>query len=292
MNKGRNTGRSKQKYRVLLFVMAQGAFLSAFRLAMMQQGWHCGYDLPEVDVAPASSSDTRGESHRASALQPYNICAIVRTHPGQSNVLPITLLSLTQQSDLSTISVTAYVVNTDPKDYAVSDFLYRAVSDANERAGHHIMDVLDESFHTNPPNASLYGYDDTDKVLEQLLTKNSTCTYFLFTNGDNFYSNKWLLEIKPFVLANKQLIAWDFISHHRREYNVISTEVVRGKIDLGAAIVAKSAIESINARFTSKEHLAHYNAAHALDYFFFKSVSDAVGRDAVEIFHQVLFSHQ
>jgi hypothetical protein len=33
--------------------------------------------------------------------QVSNICAIVRTHPGQSNILPITVLSLTQQSDPS-----------------------------------------------------------------------------------------------------------------------------------------------------------------------------------------------
>jgi hypothetical protein len=93
------------------------------------------------------------------------------------------------------------------------------------------------------------------------------------------------------VLSSKQLIAWDFTTHHKREYNVIHTEIVLGKIDLGAALVATTAINSTNARFVFKENMDG-STAYALDFFFMKNIHSHFGDDGVEIIHQVLFAHQ
>jgi hypothetical protein len=222
--------------------------------------------------------------------QVSNICAIVRTHPGQSNILPITVLSLTQQSDPS-IGIEVFLVNTDPNQYETSDFMHHVASDANCRNPTSSVIVIDGSFHQNPPIGYLYGYDVTDRVLEQHILGKASCQYILVTNGDNFYSKNFFRYIKSSVLSSKQLIAWDFTTHHKREYNVIHTEIVLGKIDLGAALVATTAINSTNARFVFKENMDG-DTAYALDFFFMKNIHSHFGDDGVEIIHQVLFAHQ
>lgn len=225
-------------------------------------------------------------------LTTHHICAIVRTHKGHANLLPITLLSLTQQSHQGDdVKISMFVVNTDSESYAESDFMHAAAADANMKAGQKFVFVLDASFHKIPPNKATYGYDVTDRVLDVLLGKR-ICTHFLFTNGDNFYVRSLVEWIKPAVLEGKQLIAWDFLSHHKRNYNVIKVQFIRSYVDLGSVLVARRAIVMKRPHVRFLPDGSETGDLFARDYFFFKEIYDQVGEQNVSIIHQVLFAHQ
>ena len=149
--------------------------------------------------------------HNQSTSSLYNMCVIVRTHPLEVNLLPTTLVTLTQQTyllstqhddDLLTLSI--FVVNTDPKNYGISGFMIDAANDANRRIGYDAVKVLESS----TPVENL-----ADRVLDMLLLKNDPqCTHFMFANGGDYYGKYFLEEdILPAMRTGKQLIAWDFI---------------------------------------------------------------------------------
>ena len=175
-------------------------------------------NTPRASEITESELTSRDLHHRNLAV--HRICVIVRTHPGQAKLLPITLLSLTQQSyQGADVSISIFVVNTDSKGYAESEFMHVATADANMKAGQKVVSVLDASFHKKSPRKATYGYDVTDRALEHALMGKTNCTHFLFTNGDNFYVRSLVEWIKPAILEGKQLIAWDFLTHHKRDHN-------------------------------------------------------------------------
>eukprot|EP00578_Thalassiosira_sp_NH16_P025891 CAMPEP_0181089152 /NCGR_PEP_ID=MMETSP1071-20121207/7153_1 /TAXON_ID=35127 /ORGANISM="Thalassiosira sp., Strain NH16" /LENGTH=668 /DNA_ID=CAMNT_0023171087 /DNA_START=115 /DNA_END=2121 /DNA_ORIENTATION=+ len=298
-------------------------------------------DIPNKDRDPRGDSkgnvqtEVAAEHHSGhnGLASAHRICVIVRTHPHQADLLPITLLSLTQQSyttsaqhnsynnDEGDVALSIFVVNTDPINYAEFAFMQNAANDANRRVGHAAVTVLGPSFHTTelPPVKNVFGYDVTDRVLDMLLlTENHPkyhedpkCTHFMFTNGDNFYPQNLLESILPAMKIGKQLIAWDFITHHKRKSNVISVEIKRRFVDLGAVLVTREAIlnteegvsiisetesdAQVMGRMMHKRFLPNgiqTSDIFARDYFFFKEIYDQVGKENVEIIHQVLFVHQ
>ncbi|KAL7543262.1 hypothetical protein ACHAXR_012764 [Thalassiosira sp. AJA248-18] len=228
-----------------------------------------------------------GKSHAA-----YQICTIVRTHVGHANLLPITLLSLTQQSYTGLdVNLSIFVINTDPQGYMESGFMHSAAAYTNSKAGLDLVTVLDESFHKKPPSKKAYGYDVTDLVLEHLLVSECNCTHFLFTNGDNFYSRSLVEWIQPSISDGKQLIAWDFLSHHKRKYNVIQVQFIRQHVDLGSVLVDRRAIE-VNPHVKFLPQGGRTVDLFARDFFFFKEIYDRVGPQNISVIHQVLFAHQ
>jgi hypothetical protein len=138
------------------------------------------------------------------------------------------------------------------------------------------------------------GYDRIDIALDYLLAA-STCTHFLVTNGDNLYSSDWLNHIQPEIDRGKKLIAWDFTSHHdqlarNNSSNVISVQLERGRIGLGAFLVHRDVIEMTSARFLPEavfrpsEDDAGFN--------FLRQLQDALHDEDITLLHQVLSMHQ
>lgn len=245
-------------------------------------------DINSTNIKPESVHSTVENS-----LKLYQICVIVRTHVGQANLLPITLLSLTQQSYRGLdVNLSISVVNTDPESYMESDFMHSAAADVNLKAGSVVVTVLDKSFHSRPPIRGVYGYDTTDLVLHSLLARESICTHFLFTNGDNFYSRSFIYKIQPLISEGKQLIAWDYITHHPRDYNVIKVQIIRGHVDLGSVLVNRQAIELNSTEVKFLPQGRNTGDLFARDFFFFKQIYDKVGEENVGLIHQVLFAHQ
>ena len=125
---------------------------------------------------------------------------------------------------------------------------------------------------------------------------NIKCTHLMFTNGDNYYTNDFLDYVVPAMKTGKQMIAWDFKTHHPRKYNVIHAEIKRGFIDLGAVLVTREAIilnkEEGDSRMMHHKFLRNgtkTSQMFARDYFFFQEIYDQVGKENVEIIHQMLF---
>lgn len=257
----------------------------------MNNNYHQNLKMSEFNSGSLQQT-IPGAELRPDHPETYQICAVVRTHIGQANILPITLLSLTQQSNQGGLALSLFVVNTDSEDYLESKFMHIAAADANMKAGYNAVTVLDAAFHHEPPRKGAYGYDVTDHVLELLLDEKQNCTHFLFTNGDNFYVRSFLDWIGPSVVDGKQLIAWDFLTHHKRKFNVIKVQFIRKQVDLGSVLVDRRAIQMKSPHMKFLPHGDDTRHLFARDYFFFREIYDYVGESNVSIIHQVLFAHQ
>ena len=263
--------------------------------------------LPSSAVAGDNAQMYHHIGYTQTTSSLYNMCVIVRTHPLHVNILPTTLNSLLSQQTYTRsaqhdIQISIFVVNTDPIKYGISEFMYDAANDANRRIGYVAVKVLGSSFHATAPVKNVYGYDVTDQALHMLLLKEEDpkCTHYMFTNGDNYYPTYFLESVIPYIKKGKQLIAWDFTTHHPRKItNYIKAEIKRGKIDLGAALVTREAIlnkeKDDNTIHQHKRFLPNGSRTpdmFARDYFFFKEIYDQVGKENVEIIHnRHLFVH-
>jgi GT2 family glycosyltransferase len=233
-----------------------------------------------------ASSERERKVHSA----PHRVCAIMRTYPGQANLLGIPLLSLTQQQYLQSnddISVRVFLMNTDPVAYKETTFMTEVASVVNTAAGYEAVLVMEAS--SSPSWAHAYGYDATDTMLDRLLDA-SDCTHFLFTNGDNFYNNEWLTRIAGAVKAGKLMVAWDFTTHHKRGHNMITVKFQRKFVDLGAVLVDRWGIERTGARFVPRGPFT--DDFFARDWWFFEKIYDLAGEEGIAYEHQVLFMHQ
>ena len=262
--------------------------------------------IPPFLLSSAVAGDNMYYIGNQSISSLYNMCVIVRTHPLEVNLLPTTLVTLTQQTyllstqhddDLLTLSI--FVVNTDPKNYGISGFMIDAANDANRRIGYDAVKVLESS----TPVENL-----ADRVLDMLLLKNDPqCTHFMFANGGDYYGKYFLEEdILPAMRTGKQLIAWDFITRYLRpgenESNYIKAQIKQKYITLSAVLVKREAIinkEEGGSRMHHKhflpngiqwkEYMVVENPVKqmARDYFFFKEIYDHVGKEGVEVIHQI-----
>lgn len=287
-------------------ILSESSITTLYLKASLNSNYHNYHDNAEHLL--------QRQSHAAT----YQICVIVRTHPRQANLLPITLLSLTQQAyfrNNDDVAMSLFVVNTDPKDYTDTAFMTDAAEDANKRAGYAAVTVLDSAIiNGGPPDKSMYGYDVTDKILETLLVKNegnrslildsattkgavagpmakstnSTCTHFMFTNGDNFYNNQLVDSVIPSLQDGKRFIAWDFISHYK--IKIFEVELKVQQIDLGAMLVDRRAIEYSGARFLPQKEKT--TRLRLRDGYFAMTVCNDMKENDYELIHKVLFVHQ
>ncbi|CAF4502870.1 unnamed protein product, partial [Rotaria socialis] len=111
------------------------------------------------------------------------------------------------------------------------------------------------------PSKDDFGYKLTDLALmylyDQYARLPSKCDYILITNGDNLYSSFLGSKLKTHLLARKDIVAWDFISHYERvnllqadslekgtNYEIfddgtakcLPISLIPGHFDLGAAV--------------------------------------------------------
>lgn len=183
-------------------------------------------------------------SHQRSIIDyDHHLCIIVRTHLKKYDYLLTSLLSLNHNSR-SKPSV--YVIDTGTiQDHDRLDLI---IADVNSLSHTKIASIL-ELTNVSSSIGNTYGYVHTDLAVEKLLEEDSSCNYFMITNGDNFYisgfSDKY---IDPLMKQGYELIGFGFVSHHF-EYLHFETEFRVGRIDLGAFVVRRDVIKKVENRF-------------------------------------------
>jgi hypothetical protein len=221
--------------------------------------------------------------HRA----PCRICAMMKTHPGQADLLENPLLSLIEQKHLRTnddISMRVFLMNSDSVAYSETQYMTDAATHVNSIAGYEAVFVMEAS--SIPPWPHAYGYDVADTMLDHLLDT-SDCTHFLVTNGHSVYTRNWLDNISESIIAGKQMIAWDFTVyyHDHRNSSVISTRFERDFVDSGAVLVHRRSIERAGVHFFQSGPFTDDFLARG--WWFLKGIYDLVGEESVAIVHQV-----
>lgn len=186
------------------------------------------------------------------------VCAVVRTYPKQRWSVISTILSLLhQQPSLTTtdtspsqfypnihISVVDTESGTRPGDPSGtwSHFDSNPLLAPHEHQLH--WPVLPQSVEPQEPD---YGYRKTDHVMAALARMNK-CDWFLFTNGDNYYSPQLLARSLDLMRSKGQkhepaVIGWNFLvpmRHQPANLKHSQTKVCRfkhGQVDLGSVLV-------------------------------------------------------
>jgi hypothetical protein len=121
----------------------------------------------------------------------------------------------------------------------------------------------------------LYGYEETDALLAYLLRRRKDegalrCDWLLFTNGDNMFNSAWLDAVAAIALKEPkrgpglgkllspvQIIAWNFVTHHKRAtkrglqpQQVINVDLnKRGFVDLSSFMFRSSLAATTRATF-------------------------------------------
>ncbi|CAF1255543.1 unnamed protein product [Adineta steineri] len=141
------------------------------------------------------------------------LCIITRIYGPQISYFPIFALAFLH-TGLDNIRI--YVVNTDRRTdirqlKQTINFLNKFVSRRD------YITLLELGV---PPLKNEYGYVMTDRALSYLYNQtnnlSSSCQYIVVTNGDNFYSQIFGKRILPHMKDGKDIIAWDFVSHHSK----------------------------------------------------------------------------
>jgi hypothetical protein len=180
----------------------------------------------------------------------------------------------------------------------------------------------------------LYGYEETDALLAYLLQRRKDerpentlhCDWLVFTNGDNMFNSAWFDSVAAFALKQPkkdagfggklplpvQIIAWNFVTHHKRStkrglqpHQVISVDLnKRGFVDLSSFMFRASLAAA--ARATFLPGAPYTQDIFARDYFFAQQLIDGMrkvqnldgfasfeGRDSgIAYIQQCLLFHQ
>lgn len=152
----------------------------------------------------------------------HQMCILTRLHAGQYRSVVSFLNSLIFQ-DSPDIESRIFLVNTDVnksmrdgrtfEDHRRNDAA--KINDETTRCSVHLL--------TPPftPNPRYYGYDATDWALEILL-ESGGCTHVMVTNGDNYYVPSLMGALTKELNAGKELVAFDFLTHHPRSVTTSS----------------------------------------------------------------------
>lgn len=180
-----------------------------------------------------------------------NVCMLVRVYGPQISYLPVLALGVFH-AGFDNIQI--YIINTDNR------------TDVQRLL--HTIDLINKIIR-RPDYATFlnlgvsaaqdFGYKLTDYALSYLYNQynqsSSICQYLIVTNGDNFYSKHLGKKIRHHMIAGKDIIAWDFVSHYHHQklkknekmsrHNVevvddgtskcLAVKLILNSIDLGAA---------------------------------------------------------
>jgi hypothetical protein len=179
------------------------------------------------------------------------ICVIVRTYFAQKYQLTTLLMSVNGalKSPGNDYGVLFYIVDTESLK-TPSRFIQRAITTTES---YYPDAYYERVVLTNfTPSHATYGFEDTDLMIQRILTSNyaadRSCTYFLITNGDNYYSSYLFEHVKSHVASHTDLIAFSFINRKV----CINTEFRKGRIDLGSVLISRRAFAETNAKFMPK----------------------------------------
>ncbi|KAJ3347610.1 hypothetical protein HDU91_006738 [Kappamyces sp. JEL0680] len=158
----------------------------------------------------------------------------------------------------------------------------------------------------NPDYEKDFGYSHTDAAINYLLENeaNYKCDFFLFTNGDNLYSNKFIDDYLQHDFEDGyDIIIFDFISRYQSTIagswgdqhddgtrKVVQSKFQRRYIDLGAFVIRASLMkEDPNLRFVETCRNTQYGFFEADGYL----IEASVRKPTKNMVHrQVLMVHQ
>ena len=232
------------------------------------------------------------------------ICIAIRTYEKQVRWLDLLVKSLLSQHAESKyskqIALKLFIIDTESTSNSFQNevrimtdrhlHLFRAY---NSRI-YFITDQLTTDL-SRRKNA-FYGYDTTDMLISYIIDNNDihTCDWLMLTNGDNMYNSIWLDTITPIILHNNtNIIAWDFVSHHRRgngTEQVIHVNMIRKYIDLGSMITRMSLYMNNNIKFLSESLFT--SDLFARDYYVINKIYNSIHNNTVQLLHNVLMFHQ
>jgi len=195
----------------------------------------------------------------------------------------------------------------------------------NSEGGGEVFNGLLSSFKdvrfTNGPSSpnrfvrNTFGYDATNYALEQLLQGHGVqapCSYFLFTNADNLYSQDFLKIGLESMQASYDLIGFNFVTKYEQTADSGQQIVghrpmqhagfVLGHIDLGAALVSAQAIQEAKARFPTEPGKVtvtdqwvgdvEHEKLNISDWLFFSSILKRPGSKGQKMMEELPFIHQ
>mmetsp|Transcript_14700 Transcript_14700/g.29993 ORF Transcript_14700/g.29993 Transcript_14700/m.29993 type:complete len:515 (+) Transcript_14700:2-1546(+) len=221
----------------------------------------------------------------------HQLCVIARAYSGQDIT---SFLSLARQES-SNMEVRIFVLNTDADSeqngVRFTDRIKALAASSNEETGRCNVHLLEPPFQSEP---STYGYDLTDWALEALIDS-AGCTHFLTTNADNYYIPGFLAATEENINKGKELIAFDFLTHHPRDgTNVINVKLERKFIDLGSFVTSAEVIRKSGATFLPNGLATE--ELFARDWFFVdkvqKYLKENQRQEQISLIHKVLYSHQ
>ena len=232
------------------------------------------------------------------------ICIAIRTYEKQARWLDLLTKSLLSQHAESKynkqITLKLFIIDTE----STSNTFQNEVRIMTDRHLHlfrtynsRIYFVTDKlTTDLSRRKNAFYGYDTTDMLLSYIIDNNDihTCDWLMLTNGDNTYNSIWLDTITPIILHNNtNIIAWDFVSHHRRgngTEQVIHVNMIRKYIDLGSMITRMSLYMNNNIKFLSESLFT--SDLFARDYYVINKIYNSIHNNTVQLLHNVLMFHQ
>jgi hypothetical protein len=132
------------------------------------------------------------------------------------------------------------------------------------------------------------GYSLLDRALTYLYNQSehspTACEYVLATNADNFYSSQLRKNVLPYMDAETDLIAWDFVTRYGGPKCV--PVGVTAWVDLGSAAYRVAFLKKHKLHFTYGNR--PYDGMS--DGHFFRSAASLA--DTMVILRQTLFIHQ
>eukprot|EP01033_Poteriospumella_lacustris_P011777 gene11777-8387_t len=272
--------------------------------------------------APSASTAAPGGANRGSGL-----CIGVRTTENHEEWLPIFVRSLIVQHSKSKyrqqLPLQIFLIDTEAK-ASFAPSLIDLVNKHNERFKYPYLQVV-WSQQVQPAGVrnTVYGYDDTDKLLELMLTMRRlplstrvldgvdehaqypgkhaaltsplpTCEWVMFSNGDNMYNAAWFNTVAPLALSDAyDVLGWDFVTHHPRNgtnNTPIRVAFERKFVDLASVMIRAELFGKTNSRFLSEAVFTR--DMFARDFVTIESLLASTTVERTHLIHQCLLMHQ
>ena len=166
----------------------------------------------------------------------FSVNVVVRTHPGKAAYLPLMLGSLLLAAlNAENVSMHVLVMNTDSELYGDTSYMRAAIREQGRLLRACRCATLEVVTFREAPWDGFYGYDYTQYALERLLDDSSAraADYYLFTNGDNLFSDALFLKVLPYFSKSISLITFSHTSHHIGN-NLIPAEFKMTRLDLSS----------------------------------------------------------
>ena len=178
----------------------------------------------------------------------FSVNVVVRTHPGKASHLLLMLGSLLlAAARAENVSLHVLVMNTDSELYSDTSYIRDALQEQSRILQACRCATLEIVKFPEAPWDGFYGYDYTQHALERLLDDSSArADYYLFTNGDNLFSDVLFLNVLPYFEKAADLVAYSFVSHHF-EHAIIPVEYKVAHIDLSAVFFRSSMLRQHRA---------------------------------------------